>query len=289
MSDLNEKEQAKIVRHFLLNSPPGQFSNVVRDAEQLIEVEGLVDRMLPLVSKRYNEEQMLVASVPDKDTKFLITKAGSVEGGYLEPESNVIVEYDHVKKAAGDVRDATEAELTPPGIAAYREKLSAKFGAHVSNFYPDGVSVVYGTEGEGGAFVVTACLSATKTNLSNRWSGRIKAKYVCTFTPGDDAVEIAGKLDVKVHYFEEGNVQLNTTHETSLKCKGLDEDEFGTTFAAAVEKDEQEWHKKMLASFADLSDNTFKHLRRKLPLTGKKFDFEHSDQYALGGEMKGGS
>lgn len=287
-SDLSDVEQAKIARHFLLNSPPGQFSNVQRDLEQIVDEDGLVERILPKVAKKYNEEQMLVCSVPDSDTKFLITQAGRVgENEYLEPTTNKVVDYDHIKKAAGEVRDASEAEATPGDIAGFRDALSEAFLTYVGNFFPDGVGVVYAKAAEGGGFEVSACLSATKTNLSNRWSGRIRSTYKCTFSPGDGDVEIAGKMVIQVHYFEEGNVQLNTKNQPKLKCKGGDAGEFAASFVGAVEKFEQTHHQQLLVDFQKLSDDTFKGLRRKLPLTGKKFDFEHSDQYALGGEMKG--
>lgn len=287
-SDLSDVEQAKIVRHFMLNSPPGQFSNVQRDLEQIVESEGLVERILPKVAKKYNEEQMLVCSVPDSDTKFLITQPGRVgENEYLEPGSNKVVDYDHIKKAAGEVRDATEAEMTPADAAGFRDALSDAFTKYVGNYYPDGVGVCYAKEAEGGGFDFSACLSATKTNLSNRWSGRIRSTYKCTLSPGDGDVEIAGKMVIQVHYFEEGNVQLNTKNQPTLKCKGVDPEEFASTFVSAVEKHEQTLHQSLFVDFNKLSADTFKGLRRKLPLTGKKFDFEHSDQYALGGEMKG--
>merc|ERR1712151_86802 len=240
MSELDEKEQGKIVRHFLLNSPPGQFANVQRDIEKIVEVDGLVDRILPNASKRYNEEQLLVVSMPDdEDTKFLVSKAGAVQGGYYEPCSNKVVSYDHVSKAAGEVRDATDEEMTPGPVREHRDQLSKKFLAYVDNYYPDGVGVVYAKAQEDGTYQVTACLSGTKTSLGNRWSGRMRGTYTCALNMDEDDTQITGKITIKVHYFEEGNVQLNTTSKPELSCKGKNAEEFAETFVAAVEKSEQ--------------------------------------------------
>ena len=68
MSGLSEKEQAKILRHFLLSSPPGQFGHVERALRKLSPGD-LIDRSLPAISKRYNEDQCLPQSVSDTENK----------------------------------------------------------------------------------------------------------------------------------------------------------------------------------------------------------------------------
>ena len=49
-------------------------------------------------------------------------------------------------------------------------------------------------------------------------SGRCRASYTCSFSIGDSAVEVTGKLVIKVHYFEDGNVQLNSEFAPSFSC-----------------------------------------------------------------------
>lgn len=286
--ELDEKEQAKIVRHFLLNSPPAQFSNVEKDLRGLVSSPGLLDRTLPLIAQRYNQDQMLVVTVPDSEHKTLITKFGVVgesSDQYYVPDTESVVTYDHIKKTAESKREATEDERTSPDVEEYRSQCGAALQEYVSNYYPTGVSVVYVKGGEGGQYEAIACISASKPNLANRWSGRMRCVYKCLFTPGSSSAEISGSMTTKVHYFEEGNVQLNAVSTPTLTCTPQDANEFGTSFVGAIEKFEQDYQTQLLENFNDLSDNTFKQLRRKLPLTGQKFDWDKWQSYGVGSEI----
>eukprot|EP00298_Acanthocystis_sp_HF-20_P012647 c19992_g1_i1.p1 GENE.c19992_g1_i1~~c19992_g1_i1.p1 ORF type:complete len:289 (+),score=81.71 c19992_g1_i1:28-894(+) len=284
MSGLDEKEKAKIIRHFLLNSPPGQYSNVENDLRILVGSD-LIDRTNPLIAKRYNEEQYLIATVPESDDKFLVTKSGAVGSDeYYLPNLNAVVKYDHVKKSSVSKRDAQSEEKTPEAVESYRSKTFALFNDYVKEFYPDGVSSVYISTVDDG-FQINAYISATKVNLSNRWSGRLRAHYTANFKPGNSSVQVDGTVLLKVHYFEEGNVQLNSKQTPKFTVDASSDSAFAKSFVDNVTKAETAYHGTMEGAFSDMSENTFKHLRRKLPLTGQSFNFENWASYNIGSEV----
>eukprot|EP00299_Pterocystis_sp_00344_P007650 c2574_g1_i1.p1 GENE.c2574_g1_i1~~c2574_g1_i1.p1 ORF type:complete len:309 (+),score=70.11 c2574_g1_i1:66-929(+) len=282
---VSDKEKAKIIRHFLVNSPPAQFSNVEKSIRALVDAD-LVDRTLPQIAKRYNEEQLLMGTVPDTETKFLVSKAGVLsENEYYEPNTNSVVFFDHIKKTAISRREPTEGEATHPSAASYRSLTNGLLEEYVTNFYPSAVGTTYAAVDESGTITITALITATKAQLSSKWSGRIRSEYSASFKPGDQSTTFEGGVSIKVHYFEEGNVQLNTSAKTSTSVPTSSADEFATAFVGAIEAFEHSFHKNLESEFSDLSENTFKQLRRKLPLNQNKFDFENWAQYEIGSEL----
>jgi len=144
---------------------------------------------------------------------------------------------------------------------------------------------VFAKQNEGGSFDLVACISASKANLANRWSGRVRATHQSSFKPGDSEASITSDLSLKIHYFEEGNVQLNTGTAPALTCSAANAEEFGNTFITAIQTAEQSYHSKLQESFVHLSEKTFKNLRRKLPLSGTKFDFDNWVKYSVESEI----
>lgn len=76
-------------------------------------------------------------------------------------------------------------------------------------------------------------VSGEKVNLRNFWSGQFGSTWVVSLGPeGAAAVNVAGEIKVRAHYFEEGNVQLQTKktlHAVPLHVAGG-----GVSAAAAV-------------------------------------------------------
>eukprot|EP00300_Choanocystis_sp_HF-7_P031333 c4058_g1_i1.p1 GENE.c4058_g1_i1~~c4058_g1_i1.p1 ORF type:complete len:293 (-),score=64.40 c4058_g1_i1:74-952(-) len=287
MSELSEKEQAKILRHFLLNSPPGQFNHVERNLRKLVPGD-LLDRSLPGIAKRYNEEQCLPQSVPDTDEKIVICKDGLIPdttNEYLDPNTKTVVIYDHIKKSAEGKRAANDSELPPSDVEPFRAKVDAAFKEFIARSFIDGASSVHTKRTEDGKFLLSASMSAARVNLANRWSGRSRANYSCTFVPGETSVDCAGKLTIKVHYFEEGNVQLNSEYEPSWTATAANPEDFAKSFVSGIEAADRELYTSVGSAFGDESKSVFKALRRKLPLQGNKFDWDNWNQYNLASDL----
>ena len=93
-------------------------------------------------------------------------------------------------------------------------------------------------------------------------------------------------IGVLVHYFEEGNVQLttSTSGQAEIPIAGSDAD-LAAAVVAELRRVEKEYLMSLEDSFGDLSE-TFKELRRKLPLTQSHFPWENSESF-LASELKG--
>jgi capping protein (actin filament) muscle Z-line, alpha len=79
-----------------------------------------------------------------------------------------------------------------------------------------------------------------------------------------------------VHYFEDGNVQLKTEHT-------VDKEEITspTALIKAIAEDEKTYQEELNRTFAGLGDGIFKGLRRLLPITKQKIEWEKVASYKV--------
>ena len=86
-------------------------------------------------------------------------------------------------------------------------------------------------------------------------------------------------ISVLVHYFEEGNVQLttSTSGQVDIPVSGGDA-ELADAIVAELRRVEKQYLMSLEDSFGDLSE-TFKELRRKLPLTQSHFPWQNSESF----------
>ncbi|EOR01107.1 hypothetical protein E3P92_03582 [Wallemia ichthyophaga] len=127
--------------------------------------------------------------------------------------------------------------------------------------------------------------TGNKFNQSNYWSGRWRARWVYDLTSD----EIVGNIDISIHYFENGNVQLQASHAPKIKSPlqgpPTTPEEAKKLVKAIIESDRQ-YQAHLNVLYQDkLSEKLFKSLRRALPITREKIDWDKVVNYKLGSEL----
>tara|TARA_R110002050_G_scaffold39802_20_gene97773 strand:+ start:342 stop:1070 length:729 start_codon:yes stop_codon:yes gene_type:complete len=211
MGDITEEDMIQIANNFLLASPPGEFMEVVTDVRGLLPDDSLINDTAPVTFREYNTEQMLQVYNGDRDV--LVTKHGEVnDSEYLDPRGGQVFSFDHIRQEVTGSR-AISGELDQ-AVEPYRSAIDAAFEKYAREYYMNGTSAVYGAK-QGSDFVVTLCLSSSKFNPNNFWNGRWRSVWTATFK-ANGQVSLSGNMKICVHYYEDGNVQLNT--EVTRNC-----------------------------------------------------------------------
>jgi F-actin capping protein alpha subunit len=112
-------------------------------------------------------------------------------------------------------------------------------------------------------------------------NGRWRSLYI--FSPS--ASSLTGSIKVDVHYYEDGNVRLLTTKPISLTVSGGSASSIIREIAVAEKKYQEELNR----GFGNLSEGAFKGLRRQLPITRQKIEWDKIAGYRLGQDIGGGS
>ena len=96
---------------------------------------------------------------------------------------------------------------------------------------------------------------------------------------------ITGKVSVHVHYFEDGNVQLDDKAVFQRECPA-GTDVVGSEFVAKVKDCEQKFITKFEEIYGNLGDGVLQGLRRRLPITRQKFDWDKLAVAKLAGDLQ---
>lgn len=237
--------------------------------KELISDNDLINQQALETFRKYNLEQLIPVHVksPGEGHKLILSTYGQIdEDHFYDPVGNQIVTVDHT---VGSVTSIKGAEQEKPDVKKKRESLQEGCDKYVADRYLDGICTVFPNRDNPREFFIT--ISCSKFNEENFWSGRWRSVYRVTFQ-SDTKIKISGSMKVNVHYYEKGNIQLNTSREYGDTLSASSLAKVGETIFKALEKSEGNFQDQIDSTCQNLT-NIFKLLRRRLPITATKFDF----------------
>jgi len=159
----------------------------------------------------------------------------------------------------------------------HRKGLLKSLKTHGSEHYTKYNTGVYPTNDDSQIALLTV---ASKYSPSNYWNGRWRSSYL--YTPSSST--LTGTIAVDVHYYEDGNVRLLTTKQVSSKVGGGS----AADVVKAIAQAEKAYQEDLNKAFGGLAEGAFKSLRRQLPITRQKIEWEKISGYRLGQDIGGG-
>lgn len=88
-----------------------------------------------------------------------------------------------------------------------------------------------------------------------------------------------------MHYYEDGNVRLLTNKSVAASVSSG----AGAGVAKEIAAAEKKYQEELNRSFTSLSEGAFKALRRQLPVTRQKIEWDKVASYRLGQDIGGGA
>jgi len=274
---LTDEEKLGIVRHFLLSAPPCQFEEVLADVKALVPESLLTHEFLDKTARLHNLKYGCVVLSPKKakpgksEKKSLLCEAGEIdENHYLDSKSGIVFAANHISKkiAASDI-DSPE---NPASIVPQKKAIESKLEEYVSQRYiaPDSAGAVYFKSGN----ELTICIVGEKANLRNFWSGKWSSTWSVVLDTDNGACTIEGRVAIKVHYFEDGNVQMTSKRKFDGKHITISQDtDLGVEILKHIEDCESSIQSGLHDMYNNMNDVTFKAMRRTLPVTRTKMDW----------------
>jgi capping protein alpha len=157
----------------------------------------------------------------------------------------------------------------------HSKSLLKSLGSHVSEHYPS--LPAYGVYPSFQDTTIALVITGNKYSPTNYWNGRWRSVY--TFDPVSNT--LTGEIKVDVHYYEDGNVRLLTTNTVEEQIPSGSAADVVRTLA----RREKEYQEKLNDAFGQLSEGAFKSLRRQLPITRQKIDWDKIGSYRLGQQV----
>jgi hypothetical protein len=178
-------------------------------------------------------------------------------------------------------------------LTQHSKSLIKSLEKHASDHYPNSSYGVYPIEDDS---KIAILLVANKYSPNNFWyarsipqlnarlirarNGRWRSLYI--LSPSSSS--LVGSIKVDVHYYEDGNVRLLTNKPVSLAASSA-----ATSIIREISVAEKKYQEELNKGFTSLSEGAFKGLRRQLPITRQKMEWDKIAGYRLGQDIGGGS
>ncbi|KAL8736657.1 MAG: hypothetical protein Q9166_000023 [cf. Caloplaca sp. 2 TL-2023] len=259
-------------------------SAFVEDVKKLtVKEPNLLESITPAFQK-YNEQQLSTVKLPGSTKNVLLSSYNSMgDGRYYDVESQRSFAFDHQTQKASDVQSYTLDSEHSDLIFSLLKSLST----HSTEHYP---SATYTVCPAASSNTIALLLVSNQYSPSNFWNGRYRSTYL--FTPSTSSPSLTGSIHVDVHYYEDGNVRLTTTKkvpEIKLEASpALSPMALAAEVLRKIAEVERSYQEELNRGFGRLSEGEFKGLRRQLPVTRQKVEWEKIGGYRLGQDIGGG-
>lgn len=92
-----------------------------------------------------------------------------------------------------------------------------------------------------------------------------------------NSTSVSGKINIDVHYYEDGNVRLAASKDVTVSSSSSS----ASDVVRAIAQSEKKYQEDLNRSFTTLSEGAFKGLRRQLPVTRQKVEWEKIGGYRV--------
>jgi len=254
------EEKKAIIRHLVSKAPAGEGPSLCKDLKEICGEELLdSDTASEFLQARAEERCDFVVK-----TGLVICKEAAVDGGYLNPSTGEVCTVNFTNLSITNTTSGDKPD------SAFRDQVEKAVNKYVSAHFLQGqgecqVATAVFEDGS----VTTVIITAKNVNLGNFWTG----SWVTRLTANADTKKINVNTECNVHYFEHGNVQLNTNRKghDDLKMKGEGE-AAANSIVDALKAEENEFQ-AALSQFYAKNKKIFKKVRRALTIQGTKMDW----------------
>ncbi|CAM9749489.1 unnamed protein product [Ascophyllum nodosum] len=266
---VSDDEKLAIAKHMLMSSPPGQFWDVLADVRKLLPEGLLDDARAAEVAKAYNAQEGVIVEVGDHCCVLAPEGAVGV-AGFKDSWGGGEFTVDHVAaQMIGEDGNGDGDVTADPALEEQRQALQDELEAYRASFF-SGAEKSAACVFAAGENTLVAYVSAHKHNLRNWWSGLWSGRY--TIRVGEGSADVCGKTSVRGHYFEDGNIQLQTSKDLSPKDLTFsDPQSLAKAVTKFIRESESALHEGLEDMYEKMSHVTLRNMRRAKPITADSF------------------
>ena len=152
-------------------------------------------------------------------------------------------------------------------VDKYRTKIAEGLKDYLSSFYEDGTSSAMATSrGTGAVYAspqgqIAIVISFKNLNVNNFWTGGWQSEWTLSVSD-KKTTKLEGRIRLNVHYYEDGNVQLNSTFNENGEVDVGDPAATAKAVINTIQTLENDFQSRLEKFYVKMHDSTFKNMRR---------------------------
>lgn len=263
---ISDAEKLQIAQHYLLASPPGQFQEVLNETGKLVPSSVLTEGVVAGTARAFNNKTLRVVQTP-AGHKAVISAASEVDATHYKDNNNAVFGINHVTLATTE--DSSIESEGDGQLELYRSAVQQAVTTYIGSKFLTEQSAGTVSVKEGKLHV---SICSEKPNLRNYWSGKWTSSWHVTVSGGSSS--IVGEVKIHAHYFEDGNVQMVSNKAIpAATINGNSEAELAAAVVKHIKNSESTLQAALEDMYANMSEETFKSMRRTIPITRTKMDW----------------
>ena len=167
--------------------------------------------------------------------------------------------------------DAGDPQAVPQSTEIHndlRDAIESKVKEYLEKCYKMDVTK-YNVYFDGSSNKIVVLISVHNLNLKSFWSG----EWLSTWEFDISGKQVKGTLRANTYYYEEGNIQFNLDTKFNSSIQGGDNNTIAVNLIEFIKTSENSVQLELEKVYDELSENYIKPLRRKLPVTGTKMNW----------------
>lgn len=255
----------EVCSNFLSAAPPGQFS-AIKSSLTALNPQFNDDAVVEAAALRYSSKNARVVMLPSGANAVLCQESFINSRHFYDPKTGEVYKIDHCTLA---VEPSSAAALAPnSALEPLRLAIQAAMEQYLQRRFPTKGSAV-GVYAKNS--VITVAIVAENASSKNMWGGSWSSTWTinCTSAP-----VVKGVVEIKAHFFEDSNIQLNTIKASDTKTLAAAAPEATTAdLVAFIQLTENDIQRGLDEMYASMADETFRAIRRTMPITRTKMEW----------------
>lgn len=238
------------------DAPPGEFDDCIHALQGFVSDPNIALAAKAAFLEKWMVSRCLPVQVGDK-TAMLCEEASLGDHKFIEPNTMKIFRYDY------ETRSAQELDDPPHESTSLREVIQSTIQKFSSETLRNGCCGVYdGSEG------VAIIMSGSSISKENYRTGNLLLRF--TYHEG----HLKGTISLHAHFYENGNAMGSQTSEYNEAISGSDDGQIASNILKKISSMYEDWTNKMADGFELLKSEGLNCLRRRLPKTKTKINWE---------------
>jgi capping protein alpha len=251
-----------VAKYIIKKTPIGHLGKAIENLKAVVGEEVMDTLDVKKELHAYGENHLSSVKNNVTNTKVVISNLTKDDQGYYYDQGQNV--KFQIGLESGQVENAQSIQVHND----LRNVVEQKLKQYIQKCYAQEVTKynVYFNEKNNKIVVL---ISVHNLNLKSFWSG----EWLSTWELNLKNYSVNGTLKANTYYYEEGNVQFNLDTKFNGSAKGGDSNAIADALIEFIKKSENSVQLELEKVYDELSENYIKPLRRKLPVTGTKVNW----------------